>query len=236
MGEKPEHRSPGRVEQEKKLEVLEMLPRDGSRIRWSSLEREARTKGMSLRTLRKNLDKLELWGFVERTVDPNKRPPAVCYNRRDLHLFPIQFSEQARLCAELDLVGEIVDGGKFKPGTEGLYEQALKVNLLMMKAALPVILHASLGGRGPYKEKPGDQERGGAVDRLLKRMHEDTHSLADELLDVVLRPWVHKMLDVLEAFSSSAKEVLGEAAEPELREAAEALKRYDELLEPYRRG
>jgi len=78
---KPKGKSPGTVERSKQRIVLELLPQDGSKRRWSDLEKEARDMKMSLRTLRKNLDKLERAGITAREVDTSKRPPGVYYRR-----------------------------------------------------------------------------------------------------------------------------------------------------------
>jgi len=214
--------------------VLGLLPPDESELGWSELKERAEKEGLSSATLRAHLRKFLSLGLVRRRMDPSTYPPRVYYSRRGSLLFPQRFDEQARLSAELDLVGEIVDKGLFKPGTGGFYEEAVNVNLLFMKAALPVILYVSMGGKGPYEFGPGELGKPGAIEAYLDRVHVDVHDLADELLDVVLRPWIHRLLDVLEIFSSTNKDVLEEAAEPILEEAVQALKRYDALLEPYR--
>jgi DNA-binding transcriptional ArsR family regulator len=215
--------------------VYSLLPIDKSEVGWSELKMKAEKKGLSSATLRAHLKSLVYLGLAHRRVGNSTYPPRVYYSRVDPYLFPMKFGEQARLYAELDLVGEIADKGKFKPGTEGFYEQAVNVNLLFMKAALPTILYSSMGGKGPYTIEEPEKMSGEDWDKYYEQIHRDIHDLADELLDVVLRPWVHKMLDVLEIFSSDNKGVLEAAAAPELMEAASALKRYDELFEPYRK-
>jgi DNA-binding transcriptional ArsR family regulator len=77
---RPRVPSPGTVEQEKQRTVFGMLPEDGSKRRWTDLEKEARNMKMSIRTLKKNLDKLESAGLVARHVDTSKRPPGVYYS------------------------------------------------------------------------------------------------------------------------------------------------------------
>jgi DNA-binding HxlR family transcriptional regulator len=76
--------SPGTVEREKQKTVLRMLPDDGTKRRWYELEKEARALKMSLRTLRKNLNKLESSGIVLREVNTSERPPGVYYRRHIL--------------------------------------------------------------------------------------------------------------------------------------------------------
>jgi len=73
--------SPGRVEREKQRTVFGMLPEDGSKRRWTDLEKQARNMKMSIRTLKKNLDKLESAGLITRHVDTSKRPPGVYYSK-----------------------------------------------------------------------------------------------------------------------------------------------------------
>lgn len=95
-------KNPGKAEIEARNQVFEMLPADGARIGWSQLEKKARSQGMSLRTLRKNLDKCEQAGVVARIVDVEARPPRVYYRL----LTPEIFSEvYDRLPPEMRDVG-----------------------------------------------------------------------------------------------------------------------------------
>jgi len=227
-------KSPRSREQLAKDIVFNLLPMDGSQVQWSELRMRAEKKRISPPTLIKHLKWFVHLRMANRRVDNATYPPSVYYSRRDPLLFPMKFAEHVRLCAELDFVGDLTDKAKAGPETLKIYNEAINVNLLFMKAALPVILYASLGGKGPYTFKPRELAQEGAIDKHLNQLYEDMHSLADELLDVFLRPWIHKMLDVLSIFSSSNKGVIEEGATPALKEAMEALERYDLLLEPYR--
>jgi hypothetical protein len=228
--------SPRDREQHAKSTVINLLSANGTELQWSKLKEKAESSGISSTTLSKHLKEAVRLGTVSRRVDASTYPPRVLYSRRDQYLFPTKFNEQDRLLRELSLVEEILAGARKGPGTPGLYEQTLNVNLAFMKASLPTFLYARLGGKGPYEFKPGELSQEGAVDRYLEQARKDAHDLADELLDVVLRPWIHKLLDFLLLFSSSNKGVLEEAARPILEEGIKALKRYDELLMPYRKG
>jgi len=72
-------RSPSEAEAEAAKRVLNMLPQDGTRIGWSELEKQAEDMGMSLRTLRKHLDRCQQARVVARLVDTEARPPRVYY-------------------------------------------------------------------------------------------------------------------------------------------------------------
>lgn len=76
-------KNPGEAEKEAKAKVLAMLPKNGEKISWTGLEKQARKMGMSLRTLRKNLDKLEKAGLVVRIVDTEAKPPRVYYRNME---------------------------------------------------------------------------------------------------------------------------------------------------------
>ena len=78
---RPKAPSPGRVEREKQRIVFAMLPEYGSKRRWTDLEKQARNMKMSIRTLKKNLDKLESARLITRHVDTSTRPPGVYYSR-----------------------------------------------------------------------------------------------------------------------------------------------------------
>lgn len=70
--------NPTEAERIARSKVLAMLPTEGQ-ASWTELETKAREIGMSLRTLRKNLDKCEKAGLVARIVDTQARPPRVYY-------------------------------------------------------------------------------------------------------------------------------------------------------------
>ena len=77
---RPKVLSPGSVERKKLRAVFVMLPEGGSKRRWTDLEKQARNTKMSIRTLKKNLDKLESVGLITRHVDTSTRPPGVYYS------------------------------------------------------------------------------------------------------------------------------------------------------------
>jgi DNA-binding transcriptional ArsR family regulator len=79
--------SPTKAEEEAEKKVLSMLPQDESRIRWSELEKKARSQGMSLRTLSKHLDELTNAKLVARDVDSEARPPRVYFQLRTSGIF-----------------------------------------------------------------------------------------------------------------------------------------------------
>jgi len=218
---------------------------------WSELEAEANEENMSPSTVSRCLKKFVRMGLVSRRVDSSVYPPRVYYRWIDRFSqsgsmrfvsedkatwpFPVKFSEKARLSEELDLVGDIVESGKFKGVTGSLCEKAINVNLLFMKAALPAILHASLGSKGPYEHKANEPATEETIAKRLKQMRKDSHELVDELLDIEIRPWIHKLLSLLWIFGSDSKSILEEAGEPLLKEGIEALKGYDAALRPYRK-
>jgi DNA-binding transcriptional ArsR family regulator len=214
--------------------VLNLLPADSSEVNWTNLREKAENLGISSATLRAHLRSFTYLKMVTRRVDPSTYPPHVYYSRRDPLLFPGKFVEVYRLSRELALVGEIVDKAKAKRKTFEIYDAALKTHTLFAEAALPSLLYASLGGKGPYKiigtGKKGKEE----VEKFIAQLGVDTHDLADELLDTVIRPWIHEMLNVFSIIHSGSKHVLEEETESILRNAVRSLKEYDRLLEPFR--
>jgi len=62
------------------MKVLNMLPGDGSPVRWIDIEKQARRIRMSLTTVRKYLDEFEQVEMVKREV-LNTRPSSVYYAR-----------------------------------------------------------------------------------------------------------------------------------------------------------
>jgi hypothetical protein len=71
-------------EAEVRRRVLDLLPPDGSWIRWFNIEAEARRRRISLGTVRRHLEMAIKEGLVERRVDVEARPPAVYYRRKPL--------------------------------------------------------------------------------------------------------------------------------------------------------
>jgi len=67
-----------------KMKILDMLPSDGSPVRWIDIEKQARRIGMSLTTVRKYFDEFEQVEMVKREI-LNTRPPSVYYARISLN-------------------------------------------------------------------------------------------------------------------------------------------------------
>jgi DNA-binding transcriptional ArsR family regulator len=80
-------KNPGEAQDEARNRVLSMLPNDGSRVRWSELEKRARSERMSLRTLSRHLDELTKAKLVARDVDSEARPPRVYFQLRTSGVF-----------------------------------------------------------------------------------------------------------------------------------------------------
>lgn len=79
--------NPGEAEEEARRKVLDMLPSNQTSIVWTDLEKQARSQGMSIRTLRKRLDELEQAKVVIRDVDSAARPPRVYYQLKTSEIF-----------------------------------------------------------------------------------------------------------------------------------------------------
>lgn len=198
---KIKHPSPAQVERQKRKEVLEMLPQDGSPIRWSALEKKTRQKRMSLRTLRKNLDKLEKVGVVIRDVDPSFRPPGVFY-RINLSSFPVntrsRVTIQVKEALTLDKISQMLSNKSAivsqTPIVDETVRKALEATLktytwdLAQTAAL--IIQFSLLRTQAYANTES-VESGDSQYLLTKNVHD----YADELLDLEFRPLIHKLLD-----------------------------------------
>jgi len=104
-------RSPSEAEAEAEKKVLNMLPQDGTRVGWSKLERQAEDMGMSLRTLRKHLDRFQEARVVARAVDTEARPPRVYYQLLTPEIFskvvdwlPIKMQDNARFRAQISKI------------------------------------------------------------------------------------------------------------------------------------
>jgi len=82
-------------ENSKRMKVLNMLPSDGSPVRWIDIEKQARRLGMSLTTVRKRLNEFEQGGRVKREVVAT-RPPGVYYSKVSIDAkIPYKFPPKA---------------------------------------------------------------------------------------------------------------------------------------------
>lgn len=144
---------------------------------------------MSLRTLRKNLDKLENVGLVIRDVDPLKRPPAVYY-RLAVSRFSTNPVIMVEVSKTLDEISDIISKGNIR-----LLEPTLRTYAWRLASTLISILHCSVVEE-PYRFKIAKKLKGEALEKHLDQFRIDAHNLADELLDLQLRTFVHELLDV----------------------------------------
>jgi hypothetical protein len=71
------------LDPEKSEEVLALFPKDGTRVKWKVLDKEARGKGMSSRTLSKYMKVLEKARKIVREAKLSERPAGIYYRRVD---------------------------------------------------------------------------------------------------------------------------------------------------------
>jgi len=72
------------------------------------------------------------------------------------------------------------------------------------------------------------------MDEYLEKLHRHRHELADEQLDIIIRRWLHKMLDILSIQRKTMERTLEKETEPVLATALQSLAEYDRLLQPLR--
>jgi len=130
-------RSPSEAEAEARKKVLNMLPQDGTRVGWSKLEKQAEDIGMSLRTLRKHLDRCQQARVVARIVDTEARPPRVYYQLLTPEIFsgvldwlPLKEQDNARLRV---LISKIKNPKLLRKALDVLFESEI---CLLMAAVL----------------------------------------------------------------------------------------------------
>jgi hypothetical protein len=145
-------------------------------------------------------------------------------------LFPEKMNDFYSASKELDEIGRMISEGGLGERVFELSEAAVRTHVLMLAAAMPTILYASLGGKGPYEVKPGEAKLPGFMDELLERMYEDSHTLADDLIDVIFRPWIHKLLDIALVLDSDSKDIVCNVGEQLMEGASKELEDLDKLL------
>ena len=77
------------LDPEKAEEVLALFPKDGTGVKWKVLDKEARSKGMSSRTLSKYMKVLEKARKIVREADLSERPAGIYYRRVIDEFWPI---------------------------------------------------------------------------------------------------------------------------------------------------
>ena len=203
--------------------VLNLLPVNGSEHGWTELRLKAEEEDMSSATLRSHLKRFVEESLVVRRMDPATYPPRVYYRRNVPHLFPMETYRFYLASEELgDVEEEVVDLGLSELAAD-LGDMAVGSHVRMLNAYVVALLRGSLGGRGPYTFKPGEIAEPGAIEEYVERLHEDQHDLLDELLDLVLRPWLHRLLDVARVTPDEAETVLERLGEEATGRALEAL-------------
>lgn len=216
-------KSPRKRKQLAAAAVLDLLPTDGSEVGWSKLKETAEKGGMSSATLRVHLKSFVRLGLMQRRMDPSTYPPRVYYRLAIPRLFPMKMFDFYMASKKLDEIGNMVSEGGIGEPEGDLSEAAVKAHTRMLAAAIPALLHGSLGSKGSYGPFKGGDLKGKALEKYLDQHWKDVHDVADEQLDVVLRPWIHKLLDVAMILNkkgviTALGEELMEAADKELKE------------------
>ena len=216
-------KSPKKRKQLAAAAVLDLLPTEGSEAGWSQLKEKAQRGGMSSATLRAHLKNFVRHGLVKRRMDPSTYPPRVYYRLNIPRLFPMKMFDFYMASKRLDEIGDLVSKGGIGELAGDLSEATVKAHTRMLAAAIAALLHGSLGGKGPYGPFKGENLKGEVLEKYLDQLRKDVHEVADEQLDVVLRPWIHRLLDVAMIFKEdsvmmSVGEELMEAADKELKE------------------
>ena len=191
---------------------------------WTELKKAT---GFSGTTLSAYLKHLMEWGYITLDSDTRNYRSSAYF----LEIFPSKINEAYRLIEELDKVGDIIEKGGIGKRLFEVNEATVKTHALFIAATMPALLYACLGGKG-YTVKPEDRAKPGYTEELMNKMWKDSHDIADDLLNVLVRPWIHKLLDVLMVLSSSNKDILTETGGPLIEAALKELKVYDKTIKP----
>lgn len=175
-------RSPMTRERFAKRVIYDMLPIDGSEIQWSELEKRSEEVGISKSTLSKHLKKAQRLDLIKRRVDENSYPPKVYYKIH--HKSPLSGFLLKRFEEEVDaLKGR--RPRKFQLNEEPLFAKDPTVYLHLFKSW---ILHFSFMVLQVLS------------DIYCSRLSQDEKEMnVEEEVDLIIRPWVYKLLNAFEA-------------------------------------
>lgn len=193
--------NPGEAEREARAKVLRMLPKNGSLISWSQLEGKARSMGMSLRTLRKNLDKLEGSGLVARVVNGKARPPRVYYRSLEGEILSEVYAKVPRDFWDIEKWMHVLA----KITNPELRRNILKPFLKLQISFLALELIA-MWDRGAIKESVGE-----------------TQSFFKVMMEQLINPQANNTGFLCRAYSEESGEALNSLFENYIKQAHESM-------------
>jgi len=193
-------------------------------MRWKELKQET---GFSSPTLSEYLHHLRSLDYIY--YDPKTKTyyAAVWF----MGLFPGGMEMVLHAIDDLDEIGDTLSQGSDVIGM--LNDRAVKAHAILLSATMPALLYASLGGKGPYEI---DLKEPHEIENLLGKLDKDSHDVADELIDLIIRPWIHKLIDAALIFNSSNKDNLTEVGGPLMKEGIERLNKLNEIMMSLRSG
>ena len=187
-------------------------------MKWKELKQET---GFSSPTLSEYLEHLRSLDYVYH----DRKTKTYCASVWFLGLFPGGMAKVLDAVNDLDEIGDRLGQGFDAVGM--LNDRAVKAHAILLSATMPALLYASLGGRGPYEVNPKEPHD---AENLLEKLGKDSHDVADELIDLLVRPWIHKLIDVALILNSSNKDCLIEVGGPLMKEGLERLKKLNETM------
>ncbi|MEM2601955.1 MAG: hypothetical protein QXW19_03190, partial [Candidatus Bathyarchaeia archaeon] len=181
--------------------------------------------GISPTTLSAHLERLVGLGIVKRRVDASTRPPSVFYSLAE----PLEEGGRPLHYAAADLPARLTVVAKTDLSVKDLYKEfckaGIKVDLFAaMAELLAILLRAGPGGRRPEGSAQEGAEGGSSEQRL-----EEAHARADELLDGIIRPHIHRLLEDLEELGEERRAVLEEVLHSFSKKWIEAKEKVEEL-------
>jgi DNA-binding transcriptional ArsR family regulator len=206
--------NPGEAEKVARQTVLSMLPQDGSEIRWTSLEKKARECGMSLRTLRKHLDRLEEAGRVVRIVKKEEKPPGVYFQLIDPTLLKGIYANLPKEFMNIEMWMDNIERLKGKPEASETLDALLKTQLMLLNSELIHVWGKALSLQSDEK----------AV-AFIKTMMED-----------YIHPIVNNLGLLLRAHAEIADNVLDNLLDDVLAGLAPIERKWQRILEKLREG
>ncbi|MEM2882461.1 MAG: hypothetical protein QXL35_04390 [Candidatus Bathyarchaeia archaeon] len=160
-----------------------------------------------------------------------RRAPSVFYSLAE----PLEREGRALHWATADLPARLTVVARTGPSAADIYRESIKLNLINLVTTFLLTLCISLGGRGARGSGPeGPAQEGAEGGSFSEQRLEEAHARADELLDGIIRPWIHDLLDALEGIGEEGGAVLEEVAQPLLERASEAMGRVEKAFEALR--
>jgi DNA-binding transcriptional ArsR family regulator len=226
--------------------VYGMIPDVGSEIQMKELKKGAAKINMSSATLSAHLKDLLYSGLIARRVDSTTYPLRTFYSR----LSPFESSHFPAGISEVFAVKDaIIDMENMTIGSNYQFiypfEVFIDANISSLAASILALIYTS---HARFELISGDLEPNLAAKKAVEDLQSTltgSHQILDKKLDLFIRPWIHKLLDleIIATFASlpprenpRLRDILANKGERLIAQALKEKRLSEKILDDYKRN